>query len=607
MMNVHGITIHIFFALLAACLQAMPAAAGEWRFDDVERVVAISDIHGAYKPMVATLQNAGVLDADLAWSDGQTHLVIVGDILDRGPASRDAMNLLMRVEKEAESSGGKVHVLIGNHEAMNLVGDLRYVSKEEFAAFADGETAEERERWFLAYAARRPDGVVPDLRAEFERQFPPGFFAHRREFSANGRYGKWLLSKPIVVVINETAFIHGGLSPLIGELGLEGVNETLIGELIDYVEQLEILKDAGILLPTDNFYDHPEVLMEFMPASESDTAVIAAAAMVTKLNESDIHATGGPLWYRGNVGCSQLTEGDRIAASLQAIGAVRVIIGHTPTPTRRILRRLGGRVFEIDTGMFADAYSGSGNALILEGGRVSVINESSTELLLPAPHPRQVGKRPGGFLPAQATEALLARGDVTSWRQDENGRAIVTVSNGSRTIDAVFVKRAGKGFYPAVAAYRLDRLLDLGMVPVTVRRRLKGHDGALQFLPRSFADESRRAATGRGYSATCPLQDQWGAMFVFDALMFNEGRNAENMLYDTATWQLILVDHERAFRIKNGRPHRLENLELAVGSAWKDKLAALTDDVIEERLGDVLSQRRRRALGTRRDELLSEP
>ncbi|MEE8426169.1 MAG: metallophosphoesterase [Woeseiaceae bacterium] len=606
-MKVHGTAISILLALLAAWPQMLPAAAGEWRFDDVERVVAISDIHGAYKSMVATLQNAGVLDADLAWSDGQTHLVIVGDILDRGPASRDAMDLLMRVEKEAESSGGKVHVLIGNHEAMNLVGDLRYVSKEEFAAFADDETAEERERWFLAYAARKSDGVVPDLRAEFERKFPPGFFAHRREFSSTGRYGKWLLSKPIVVVINETAFIHGGLSPLIGELGLEGVNETLIGELIDYVEQLEILKDAGILLPTDNFYDHLEVLMEFMPASESDTAVIDAAAMVTELNESDIHATGSPLWYRGNVGCSQLIEGDRIAASLQAIGAVRVIIGHTPTPTRRILRRLGGRVFEIDTGMFADAYSGSGNALILEGGRVSVINESSTELLSPASHPRQVGRRPGGFLPAQATEALLARGEVTSWRQDENGRSIVTVSDGSRTVDAVFVKRAGKGFYPDVAAYRLDRLLELGMVPVTVRRRLKGRDGALQFLPRSLADESKRAATGRGYLATCPLQDQWVAMFVFDALMFNEGRNAENMLYDTATWQLILVDHKRAFRVRNGRPPRLENQELAVGAAWKDTLAALTDDVIEDRLGDVLGQRRRRALGTRRDELLSEP
>ena len=606
-MKVYGTAIRIFFALSVVWSQTMPAAAGEWRFDDVERIVAISDIHGAYDPMVATLQNAGVLDTGLGWSAGKSHLVIVGDILDRGPASRDAMDLLMRIEQEAESSGGKVHVLIGNHEAMNLVGDLRYVSKEEFEAFADEETPEERERWFLAYAARQPDSSVSDRRAEFEQQFPPGFFAHRREFSANGRYGEWLLSKPIVVVINETAFVHGGVSPLLGEIGLEGVNGTLIGELNDYVEQLEILHDAEILLPTDSFYVHPELLTEFMQASESDIAIINAAAVVTKLNESEIHAVGGPLWYRGNVGCGQLIEEDRLAASLQKIGANRVVIGHTPTPTHRILQRFDGRVFEIDTGMFADAYSGSGNALILEGDRVSVVNESSTEVLSPSPHPRQVGKRPGGFLPAEATEALLSRGDVTSWRQDEDGRTIVTVSDGSRSIDAVFVKRAGRGFYPNVAAYRLDRILGLGMVPVTVRRRLKGDDGSLQFWQRQSANERERAATGRGYSATCPLPGQWAAMSIFDALIFNEGRNAESMLYDPDSWQLILVGHERAFRTKKGRPQRLENLTLTIGLAWKDALVALTDDIMEDRLGDVLGKRRRRALGMRRDELLTDP
>ena len=80
----------------------IPAAsfASEWQFEDVDRIVAISDIHGAYDAMVRTLQNAGVIAEDLAWSGGETHLVIVGDILDRGPNSRDAMDLLIRLEGE---------------------------------------------------------------------------------------------------------------------------------------------------------------------------------------------------------------------------------------------------------------------------------------------------------------------------------------------------------------------------------------------------------------------------------------------------------------------------------------------------------------------------
>jgi hypothetical protein len=70
--------------------------------------MASSDIHGDYGAMVRTLQKASVLDDELAWSGGNTHLVIVGDIVDRGADSRVAMDLLMRLEDEANSAGGKI-------------------------------------------------------------------------------------------------------------------------------------------------------------------------------------------------------------------------------------------------------------------------------------------------------------------------------------------------------------------------------------------------------------------------------------------------------------------------------------------------------------------
>ena len=85
-----------FLAFLLVCSLPVSALGGQWQYSGVERIVAVSDIHGAYQPLVATLRNAAVLDPDLAWSGGSTHLVIVGDILDRGPDSRDVMDLLMR-------------------------------------------------------------------------------------------------------------------------------------------------------------------------------------------------------------------------------------------------------------------------------------------------------------------------------------------------------------------------------------------------------------------------------------------------------------------------------------------------------------------------------
>jgi len=597
---------HLAF-FLCVCVSIVSAAnASQWQFNDIDRVVAISDIHGAYGPMVATLQHSGVLDSDLAWSGEQTHLVIVGDILDRGPESRAAMDLLMRIEDEAAIAGGKVHVLIGNHEAMNLVGDLRYVSKAEYAAFADDELAEDRDTWFDAYVDERAvTGEKRDvLRADFDNSYPAGFFAHRRAFSSDGKYGRWLSQKPLVVVINETAFVHGGVSPMIGQIGLDGVNGRLREEMVEYMRNLEILFGAGVLLPTDNFYEHAVLLEKYSAPLTTEARIVDAMSVVKRLNASNIHAPEGPLWYRGNVACSILVEEDRLNESLRAIGAKRVVIGHTPTLGRRIMQRFDGRIYEVDTGMLSEHYSGSGNALIMEQGRMFVVNESSDELLSVVPHPRRVGMRSGGYLDVADIERLLASGDIVSTREDDSGQRIVTVSNGLRGVEAVFAKQSARGFYPEVAAYRLDRLLELDMVPVTMLRALDGEAGSLQFLPYGSIDEVQRAERGKGSSANCPLADQWDAMFVFDALIYNDGRIPQSIRYSQDNWQLLLVGHNRAFAGKKGRPKFLRSKELNVTNAWRDALKSLSDDVLVEQLSDVLDKKRLSSMGTRRNELL---
>jgi hypothetical protein len=123
------------------------AQAEDWQFSGVNRIVAVGDIHGAYDAVVATLQEADVIDDNLAWNGGNTHLVLTGDLLDRGPGSRQVMDLVMSLEKEAVRTGGQVHQLLGNHEVMNLIGDVRYVSDPEYAAFSEDESAQEREYW----------------------------------------------------------------------------------------------------------------------------------------------------------------------------------------------------------------------------------------------------------------------------------------------------------------------------------------------------------------------------------------------------------------------------------------------------------------------------
>jgi len=592
--------------ILTLTFGASFAFADGWKFDNVDRVVAISDVHGAYTAMVETLQSAKVIDDDLSWSGGESYLVIVGDLLDRGPRSRDVMDLLMRLEVEAAAAGGNVLVLIGNHESMNLIGDLRYVSKSEYAAFAADETQEERDHWFAAYQRRYGSGATPgELRKRFAEQFPAGFFALRRAFGPEGEYGKWLLDKPVIGVVNGTAFVHGGLSPLVAGLGLDGVNKELKEELVEYVGAIQVLMDAEVLLPTDSHYDTLPILAKFLPTPSETQEVLDAVDTAQRLAESDLFHNEGPLWYRGNVGCGELLEEYRLEAALEAIGASRVVIGHTPTPNRRILQRFDGRIIEVDTGMLNFYYKGSGNALVLEGDKVTVMNQGGGTPAEPEPHPRMVGARPAG-MSAEELQALLETGEIVSREEDAAGRMIVRVTDGGNTVNAIFIKRKGRGFYPGVAAYRLDRLLELDMVPVTAFRKVGNSEGSLQYLTDRFSDEARRSASGRGGGATCELSIQWGAMYVFDVLIYNEGRTMQRMLYDLRNWGLMLSEHDRAFTMKKGRPKHLEGIPLDISPGWTEALAGLTDEVLAEKLGEVLDKRRLKALGVRRDELLAE-
>jgi hypothetical protein len=92
-----------------------------------DRIVAVGDVHGAYEAFVKILQTADLIDQNQSWIGGKATLVQLGDVPDRGPRSRDVIDLLMRLEANA-SQNGRVECILGNREMMNIIGDLRYAS-----------------------------------------------------------------------------------------------------------------------------------------------------------------------------------------------------------------------------------------------------------------------------------------------------------------------------------------------------------------------------------------------------------------------------------------------------------------------------------------------
>jgi hypothetical protein len=300
----------------------VPAADDSW--DGVSRVVAVGDVHGDLDQLVAVLQNAGVIDANQRWSGGRTHLVQTGDRVDRGPTSRKVMDLLMRLEKEAKKAGGRVHPLIGNHEAMNVLGDLRYVIPEEFAEFQDKDSARRRDAgWERVKQAKKEKGEpapTDEDRKRFDAEHPLGWIEHRYAWSPGGAYHEWISKQNAVIRVGDSLFLHGGISPKYADFALDALNGPIQREL------KEAAPMSAILAPD------PE----------------------------------GPLWYRG-LARDDPSLGPHVEAVLKKHGVRRIVIGHTPTEGL-VFPRFGGRVVQIDVGL-AKAYGGPPACLVLEDGK----------------------------------------------------------------------------------------------------------------------------------------------------------------------------------------------------------------------------------------------
>lgn len=490
-----------------------------------------------------------------------------------------------------------------------------------------------REAAFQRYAQHAAASGLPGARTDFDARFPPGFFAHRAAFAATGPYGRWLLGKPLALRVNDTLFVHAGVGRALAGTTLEAINGTLRDELVEYVTLYGELAARGIVDATLDFYDVPAAVgltpgppkpaggaapaaagsTKSVPAgragaagarpapvgsADSPAAAASTAApdpqvrRLVALHGSMVHAPGSPLWYRGNVGCGPLIEQDRLSALLQGLGARRVVVGHTPTPRRQVWRRLDDRVWMIDTGMNRTFYAGRGSALVLEGGQAAAIYQGGGR----ATAVEALDERAGALsvnLSAPDLEAALAGGEIAS-RTPAPGGEIFTLKWHGSELQALF--RPGQSPFPEVAAYRVDHLLDLAMVPAAVVRTVDGVTGSLQYVPQSLVTEGRRAGGDARIDAWCPLEDQWHAMFVFDAVIGNGPRTPDEVAYVPASGHLVLTGHHAAFGSGTGIPAQLQKVDLSLNGLWKLRLATLETPEGRDRLLEVLPRRQYEAL-----------
>ena len=602
--------------ILITILLALPSftMANEYVYKTDENVFVVGDIHGAYDEFVTTLKTAGLVDEKLNWTGGAAHLVSLGDIVDRGPRSRDVIDLIMKLQEQAEKAGGKVHVVLGNHEVMIMQGDWRYLSAEEIAAFAKDERMRERKEAYEVYlrSYRLEDNEASQ--AQFDTSFPPGFFAHVEAHNRKGKYGRWILKQPFLLKINDNLFTHGGLSPEVEEMSIKEINESQKEDLSDYLRVWEFyLRDDTMPLFAP-FYQRPDFLKNTRKNSRHKTFI--------RTHNSLIFSPEATTWYRGNALCHPYFEEDRLKAQIAPMDATRLWVGHTTTVARKMATRLSGALIIMDTGMLASYYRGQPwIAKIYPDRSVDYIHGQTGELGTPVISPVRDFVNPYRWSD-EKVEDFLRNATIVDMEETEEGRTNpfrVTLKKGKREIRAIFkhhdteplaeklrwknsMNNADRYQYE-VAAYKLDRMLGIGLVPVTVERVVNDVEGVMQLWLEDLTSYLTINEDNIPYQGMCELSEQINFLDSFDYLIANKDRNQSNILFSKSDLQIWFIDHSRAFGTSTKRPEMLKRSDINLTPRFKKALESLTDEQLET-LRPWLNKKQIEALVKRRDKMI---
>jgi len=524
-----------FSILLSARAAEIPCV-----WSGVEKIVAVGDLHGDYDNFIKILLGTGLVDEKLKWSGGDTHFVQTGDIMDRGPGAKMIFDVLRRLEKEAEWAGGKVHVLIGNHEELNITGIVfdypDYVTVEQFVSFLPRDYRRQKEREFLKrihgtstlWNEEIPDAGTRSKLFEYWQGLMRTDDARRVYIkSFNDTYGEWLLEKNAVIRINDTVFAHGGISEKYSTWELGSINSLLRNEL-------------------SFFKGRQKVFLRYAKPFEAKI----------------VYDAYSPLWFRDLAVKDEKSIKGEFERILKNLGAGHMVIAHTfyrgngvsPVVAPRFMSRFDGRLWIIDTGI-ASYYGGVNSALLIEKENFMLWGDTEADeavLGITAP-----GAADGGGSADDIEDYLRKAGVGTIVRGAQRGRTepwTIILDDGQVVRRSIFkyVDRHRPSMLPdsylyEIAAYELSKLLGLDIVPAVVERQIDETKGSLQAFVENAVPEAARRRNGPEPPESLKFGEALESVRVFALLVNDTCENLEDTLVETGTWRVFRVDFSEAF------------------------------------------------------------
>ena len=193
---------------LAALLGLLPGCgASAAQPSKSGRVVAIGDIHADINALRTAFRAAGATNARDEWIGGTLTIVQMGDLIGRSDDERQVLDFVFDMQRRATMAGGRVYVLIGNHEVFGGRVDNQAVGRNPFSAYED------------MVGLRRDDPRLQVL--------PAMARARGAALMAGGPYARRIAAFPVVLKLGQTVFVHGGVVPRWARYGVDRINREV--------------------------------------------------------------------------------------------------------------------------------------------------------------------------------------------------------------------------------------------------------------------------------------------------------------------------------------------------------------------------------------------
>jgi hypothetical protein len=292
----------------------LPQRPIETEFEGVDTLFVVGDVHGQYDTLTALFRNAGLIDGDDRWTGGHKWIVLLGDLVDRGPDVHKVLWFLYELERDATRQGGRVQVLLGNHEIMAMSDDPRYVSAKERL-------------------------IAQNHGVAYWQLFDP----------RSSILGKWLASKPALIRIDRVVLAHGGVGPeymaysipeFDDSLGLF-MSEEWFYRMADSTAAYTPLDSVTLFRRIDFFFDENSVFW-YRGYMHTDTlytdSLASVLQQVLERHDSDLHVVG----HTAVDSIQTMYDGSLVAVDLKEAATEMLLLVRSPESYERYRYTLSG-------------------------------------------------------------------------------------------------------------------------------------------------------------------------------------------------------------------------------------------------------------------------